>query len=76
MRGCSAGKAEEQAVSCRFPRPVRARRLTAALAACIAVAAAIGQAARAFVLPRFGIDQYVRSVSAVYDRFLIAKGLA
>jgi glycosyltransferase involved in cell wall biosynthesis len=38
--------------------------------------AAMGRAARQFVLPRFGVDQYVNSVSALYHRFLTAKGLA
>ncbi len=36
----------------------------------------VGQAARAFVRPRFGIDGYVASVTALYDRLLVAKGLA
>jgi glycosyltransferase involved in cell wall biosynthesis len=35
-----------------------------------------GQAARAFVRPRFGVDGYVNSVTALYDRLLVAKGLA
>ena len=36
----------------------------------------LGQAARAFVRPRFGVDGYVTSVSALYDRLLAEKGLA
>jgi glycosyltransferase involved in cell wall biosynthesis len=36
----------------------------------------LGEAARAFVLPRFGIDGYVASVTGLYDRLLAAKGLA
>ncbi len=36
----------------------------------------MGQAARAFVRPRFGVDGYVNSVTALYDRLLLAKGLA
>lgn len=36
----------------------------------------MGQAARAFVRPRFGVDGYVASVTALYDRLLAAKGLA
>jgi len=36
----------------------------------------LGQAARAFVRPRFGVDGYVKSVSALYDRLLAEKGLA
>lgn len=38
--------------------------------------ARLGAAARAFVLPRFGIDGYVASVTALYDRLLAAKGLS
>ncbi len=38
--------------------------------------ARLGEAARAFVLPRFGIDGYVASVTGLYDRLLAAKGLA
>jgi glycosyltransferase involved in cell wall biosynthesis len=33
----------------------------------------LGEAARAFVLPRFGIDQYVSSVTGLYDRLLMAE---
>lgn len=36
----------------------------------------VGLAARAFVRPRFGIDGYVSSVTALYDRLLAAKGMA
>ena len=36
----------------------------------------IGQAARAFVRPRFGVDGYVSSITSLYDRLLAAKGLA
>ncbi|MEO8678931.1 MAG: glycosyltransferase [Vicinamibacterales bacterium] len=36
----------------------------------------LGEAARAFVLPRFGVDGYVKSVTALYDRLLVEKGLA
>ena len=36
----------------------------------------LGQEARAFVRPRFGVDGYVASVSAMYDRLLAEKGLA
>ncbi len=36
-------------------------------------AAAVGAAARAFVLPRFGIDSYVNAVVALYDRLLGAR---
>lgn len=36
----------------------------------------IGDAARAFVRPRFGIDGYVASVTALYDRLLAEKRIA
>jgi glycosyltransferase involved in cell wall biosynthesis len=36
----------------------------------------LGAAARTFVLPRFGIDGYVASIAALYDRLLAEKGLA
>ncbi len=36
----------------------------------------LGQAARAFVRPRFGIDGYVNAITGLYDRLLTAKGLA
>jgi len=35
-------------------------------------AAAVGEAARQFVLPRFGVDSYVSSVVGLYDRLLAA----
>ena len=35
----------------------------------------LGEAARAFVRPRFGVDGYVSSITALYDRLLAAKGL-
>ena len=38
--------------------------------------ARLGEAARAFVRPRFGVDGYVRSITALYDRLLAAKQLA
>jgi glycosyltransferase involved in cell wall biosynthesis len=34
-----------------------------------------GEAARAYVRPRFGVDQYVSSITDLYDRLLAAKGL-
>ena len=37
--------------------------------------ARLGAAAKAFVLPRFGIDGYVASVTSLYDRLLAAKGI-
>jgi glycosyltransferase involved in cell wall biosynthesis len=36
-------------------------------------ASEVGQAARDFVLPRFGIDTYVNSVSGLYDRLLAER---
>ncbi len=38
--------------------------------------ARLGDAARTFVVPRFGIDGYVASITNLYDRLLEAKGLA
>jgi glycosyltransferase involved in cell wall biosynthesis len=35
----------------------------------------LGEQARAFVRPRFGVEQYVASITALYDRLLSAKGL-
>jgi glycosyltransferase involved in cell wall biosynthesis len=36
----------------------------------------LGRHAREFVLPRFGFDRYIDSITALYDRLLAAKGLA
>jgi hypothetical protein len=36
----------------------------------------LGTAAREFVRPRFGVDGYVASITALYDRLLAAKGLS
>ena len=36
---------------------------------------ALGDRARASVRPRFGVDQYVDSITGVYDRLVAAKGL-
>lgn len=35
----------------------------------------LGERARAFVRPRFGVDQYVESITGLYDRLLATKGL-
>ena len=35
----------------------------------------LGSRARDFVLPRFGFDHYIHSITALYDRLLAAKGL-
>jgi glycosyltransferase involved in cell wall biosynthesis len=59
--------------------PADSAALGAALARVVGndrLRARLGQAARAFVRPRFGIDGYVRSVTALYDRLLAEKGLA
>ena len=37
--------------------------------------ARLGEAARAYVRPRFGVDGYVASIASLYDRLLAAKGL-
>ena len=37
--------------------------------------ARLGGAARDFVRPRFGVDGYVSSITALYDRLLAAKGI-
>jgi glycosyltransferase involved in cell wall biosynthesis len=36
----------------------------------------LGAAAKAFVLPRFGIDGYVSSITTLYDRLLAVKRMA
>ncbi|HEX6215155.1 MAG TPA: glycosyltransferase [Vicinamibacterales bacterium] len=38
--------------------------------------ARLGEAARAFVRPRFGVDGYVGAVTALYDRLLASRGAA
>jgi len=56
--------------------PADSAALTAALVdvfADRARAAAIGSAARASVLPRFGVDGYVTSIVALYDRLLAER---
>jgi len=59
--------------------PGDAGALGAALARLVADPALrtrLGRAAREFVRPRFGVDQYIASVTRLYDRLLLAKGLA
>jgi glycosyltransferase involved in cell wall biosynthesis len=54
-------------------------QLARALAALVEDAAArqrLGEAARAFVRPRFGVDGYVASITGLYDRLLAAKNLS
>jgi glycosyltransferase involved in cell wall biosynthesis len=54
-------------------------QLARALAALVedrALRARLGDAARAFVRPRFGIDGYVASIAGLYDRLLAAKGIS
>lgn len=41
-----------------------------------ALAVKVGRAAREYVRPRFGVDGYVASTAALYDRLLARKGLA
>ena len=48
----------------------------ASLTADAALRQRLGEAARAFVIPRFGVDRYVQSVASLYDRLLAAKGRA
>jgi glycosyltransferase involved in cell wall biosynthesis len=36
----------------------------------------LGERARSFVLPRFGVEKYVDSITSLYDRLLAAKGLS
>jgi len=59
--------------------PANAGALGAALARLVeepALRTRLGAAAREFVRPRFGVDGYIESVTALYDRLLAAKGLA
>ena len=54
------------------------RALGAALARLVSdsdLRARLGAHARAFVRPRFGVDGYIASVSALYDRLLSEKGV-
>jgi hypothetical protein len=41
-----------------------------------ALRARLGSAAKARVLPRFGVDGYLSSVTKLYDQLLIEKHLA
>ncbi len=36
----------------------------------------LGEQARAFVTPRFGVEKYVDAITGLYDRLLTAKGLS
>lgn len=59
--------------------PGKSDELAAALARVIEDASlrrSLGEAARAFVRPRFGVEKYVQSITGLYDRLLAAKGLA
>ncbi len=38
--------------------------------------ARLGEQARAFVRPRFGVDGYIASMTALYDRLLEARQIA
>ena len=50
-------------------------RALASLTSDAALRARLGDAARAFVIPRFGVDGYVDAIASLYDRLLTAKGL-
>jgi glycosyltransferase involved in cell wall biosynthesis len=59
--------------------PGKSDELAAALARIVAdvsLRESLGERARAFVRPRFGVEQYVESITSLYDRLLEAKGLA
>jgi glycosyltransferase involved in cell wall biosynthesis len=59
--------------------PGRATELGDALARVVADAdlrRSLGEQARTFVRPRFGVEQYVSSITDLYDRLVAAKGLA
>jgi glycosyltransferase involved in cell wall biosynthesis len=59
--------------------PGKSDELAAALARIVAdvsLRKSLGERARAFVRPRFGVEQYVESITSLYDRLLEAKGLA
>lgn len=51
-------------------------RALAALAGDPQLRRRLGDEARRFVMPRFGVDGYVHSVVSLYDRLLEAKGLS
>jgi glycosyltransferase involved in cell wall biosynthesis len=66
-------------VSGLLVNPGDSAQLANALAALLqdgGLRARLGENARAFVLPRFGVDGYVASITALYDRLLAAKGQA
>jgi glycosyltransferase involved in cell wall biosynthesis len=59
--------------------PGDARALGVALARVVhepGLGSRLGRAAQEFVRPRFGVDGYVRSVTALYERLLAAKKIA
>jgi glycosyltransferase involved in cell wall biosynthesis len=59
--------------------PGNAEQLARALATLVedrALRAQLGDEARKFVTPRFGVDGYVNSIVSLYDRLLAAKGLS
>jgi glycosyltransferase involved in cell wall biosynthesis len=59
--------------------PGKADQLSSALAMLVndrELRSRLGAAAKAFVTPRFGADGYVDSIVSLYDRLLMAKGLA
>ena len=69
----------EDGVSGLLVSPGNSEELGQALARVVEDAAlrrTLGERARSFVTPRFGVDQYVGSITGLYDRLLAAKGLA
>jgi len=59
--------------------PGNSDQLARALAALVAdrdMRTRLGDQARRFVIPRFGVDGYVNAIVSLYDRLLAAKGIA
>ena len=66
-------------VSGLLVEPGNSEQLARALGALVqdpALRTRLGDEARAFVTPRFGVDGYVASITALYDRLLASKGRA
>lgn len=60
-------------------KPGKSDELGAAMARLVhdpALRRSLGEQARAFVRPRFGVEHYVASITSLYDRLIAAKGLA
>ena len=58
------------------PRTAALGDALARVAADPALRRSAGEAARTYVRPRFGVDQYVSSITDLYDRLLATKGFA